>query len=100
MKRTTVYLPEELDLDLARLARQQERPKAELIREALESFVRQQTKQRTLPPSVGMGRSGIPDLAERADEFLAEIYEEKHARIMAEYEEDHPVPKQKEDAKA
>ncbi|MDZ7703746.1 MAG: CopG family transcriptional regulator [Trueperaceae bacterium] len=91
MKRTTVYLPEEIDLELARLARQEERSKAELIREALETFVERKAKTRTLPPSVGMGRSGMSDLAERADEFLAEIYEEKHARIMAEYEEDQPL---------
>lgn len=83
MKRTTVYLDETTDLELAQLARQQGRAKAELMREALTSYVERQRVPRPLPRSVGMGRSGVPDLAERDEELLGEIYEEKHARIMA-----------------
>lgn len=86
MKRTTVYLDELIDLELARLARQQERSKAELIREALTSYMERQGTPRPLPRSVGMGRSGVPDLAERDEELLAELYEEKYARIMADQE--------------
>jgi len=86
MKRTTVYLDELTDLELAGLARQQERSKAELIREALSSYVERQGMPRPLPRSVGMGRSGVPDLAERDEELLAGLYEEKYARIMADQE--------------
>lgn len=85
MKRTTVYLDERTDLELARIARQKERPKAELIREALEHYLAREAKPRRQPRSVGMGRSGVPDLAERDEELLGELLEEDYARVMAEW---------------
>ena len=88
MKRTTVYLEEQTDLNLSQLARQQGRSKAELIREALKAYTRQQKHvEKPTPSWVGAGRSGIPDLAERDEELLGEIYEERHARIMADWKE-------------
>lgn len=81
MKRTTVYLEEQTDLDLSQLARQQGRPKAELIREALSVYVAQRAS-RPLPRSVGMGRSGVPDLAEHDEELLHKLYEEKYTQVM------------------
>ena len=86
MKRTTVYLEEQTDLNLSQLARQQGRSKAELIREALGAYTRQQSCNQDMPSWVGAGRSGIPDLAERDEELLGEIYEERHARILADWE--------------
>lgn len=84
MKRTTVYLEERTDLSLLQLARQQGRAKAELIREALEIYTQQQKHgQEPVPSWVGMGRSGVPDSAERDEELLGELYEERQARIMA-----------------
>ncbi|ADI14519.1 CopG family transcriptional regulator [Truepera radiovictrix] len=83
MKRTTVYVDEKTDLELAHLARQQGRPKAELVREALSRYVERQRTPRPLPRSVGMGRSGLPDLAERTDELLGGLYEEEHASVTA-----------------
>lgn len=86
MKRTTVYLEELTDLELARLAKQQGRSKAELIRDALETYTRQQKRaEEPVPSWVGMGRSGVPDLAQRDEALLGEIYEERHARIMADW---------------
>jgi len=86
MKRTTVYLDELTDLELSRLAKQQGRSKAELIREALGAYTKQQKRsQESLPSWVGMGRSGVPDLAERDEELLGEIYEERYAHIMEDW---------------
>ena len=86
MKRTTVYLDELTDLELAHLAKQQGRSKAELIREALAAYTQQQKRaQEPVPSWVGMGRSGVPNLAERDEELLGEIYEERHARIMVDW---------------
>lgn len=85
MKRTTVYLEEATDLELVQLARRQGCAKAELIREALTAYVERQRVPRPLPRSVGMGHSGVPDLAERDEELLGEIYEAKYARIMADW---------------
>jgi predicted transcriptional regulator len=90
MKRTTVYLDEGTDLELARIARRQARSKAELIREALDRFVQAERAQKQpLPSWVGAGRSGIPDLAERDEELLDEIFEEEYERVMAEWEATH-----------
>lgn len=82
MKRTTVYLEEATDLELAQLARQQGRPKAELVREALTTYVAQQYSPRPLPRSVGMGRSGISNLAEQDEALLGNLYEQKLAQVM------------------
>lgn len=85
MKRTTVYLSEATDLTLTHLAQQQKRAKAELIREALHDYVESNATTRSLPQSVGMGRSGMPDLAERDEELLGQLLEEEHERIMADW---------------
>lgn len=85
MKRTTVYLDDRTDLELARLARQQGRSKAELMREALEHYLAQEARPRSLPRSVGMGRSGRTDLAEHDEELLAEIFDEEYQRIADEW---------------
>lgn len=81
-----MYLDETTDLALTQLAKRRGRAKAELMREALASYLERQHTPCLLPRSVGMGRSGVPDLAERDEELLAELYKEKHARITADWE--------------
>ncbi|MCA9838406.1 MAG: CopG family transcriptional regulator [Trueperaceae bacterium] len=56
MTKTTIYLPEDLQHDLEALAKQENRTKADLIREALRTYVQQ--KPRRLPKSIGMGQDG------------------------------------------
>lgn len=72
MLRTTVYLHDNTEANLKLLARRQGRPKAELIREALETYV---AKARAkieveLPPGVGRYASSRDDVSERADVLL------------------------------
>ncbi len=67
--KTTVYLDRD---DYARLrarARAEGRPPAELVREAVAAYV--VDRPAVLPRSLGRGRSGRGDLAERAEELLA-----------------------------
>jgi Arc/MetJ-type ribon-helix-helix transcriptional regulator len=67
MKKTTVYLPDDLKAALGRMAAQQGRSEAELIRQA----VRDLTRNLELPrPRLPLFRSGDPTLAERVDEAL------------------------------
>lgn len=75
-----------MDLDLGCLAKQQERSKAELIREALEQYLKKHEGARTLARSIGMGRSGMPDLAERAEELYGKLLEEEFEEIMADWQ--------------
>jgi hypothetical protein len=68
MKKTTLYLPDELKAGLERVARQTGRSEAELVRNAIGRLVRQSTPPR---PRLPLFDSGDATLAERVDEELA-----------------------------
>lgn len=71
MKRTTVFLYEPTECDLKALARQQGRPVADMIREAITEYVaREKGKARRPLRFVAIGRSGHTDTAERHEELL------------------------------
>jgi Arc/MetJ-type ribon-helix-helix transcriptional regulator len=67
MRKTTVYLPDDLKAELGRVADMTGRSEADLIREGIRLV-----SERTLPPAprLGLFDSGVPDLAERVDEHL------------------------------
>ena len=68
MKRTTLYLPDELKAALERTAHAEGRSEAEVVRSALTSA----TMAHTYPlPRVPLFDSGDSTLAERVDEELA-----------------------------
>lgn len=69
MTKTTIYLPEDLQHQLEALAKQEKRSKAEVIREALQSYV--EKKPRRLPKSLGIGQDGTL-AAEDIDSWLKE----------------------------
>jgi plasmid stability protein len=68
MKKTTVYLPEDLKAALERAAAAQGRSEAELIRDAVRDLTRGLEPPR---PRLPLFSSGDPTLAERVDEELA-----------------------------
>jgi hypothetical protein len=70
MKRTTIFMPEALAADLQRYARQAKKPAAWVVREALATFLSRHASPASLPASIGLGRSGRTDLAERFGELL------------------------------
>ncbi len=53
VEKTTLYLPSDLQLALREAARRQRRTVAAVVREALEAYLRSQTRPR--PTSVGLG---------------------------------------------
>jgi hypothetical protein len=67
MRKTTVYLPDELKAELGRVAGLTGRSEADLIREGIR-LVSQQAPPPA--PRLGLFDSGVPDLAERVDEYL------------------------------
>jgi len=67
MRKTTVYLPEELKRDLERAAAVSGQSEAELIREGVERVVALRIPRK---PRIPLFRTGRPDLAERVDELL------------------------------
>ena len=67
MKKTTVYLPEDLKSALGRIAAERGRSEAELIREAVRDLVRDSEPPR---PRLPLFSSEDPTLARRFEEEL------------------------------
>jgi hypothetical protein len=71
MKRTTVFLDESLNRDLQTLARQEGRPVASLVREALATYVGSRSPgSRPTPSFTAIGGSGRADVATRHESLL------------------------------
>jgi plasmid stability protein len=67
MRKTTVYLPDDLKFALGRVAAEKGRSEADLIREAIRDLVRDSEPPR---PRVPLFSSGDPTLARRFEEEL------------------------------
>jgi hypothetical protein len=67
VKRTTIYLPEDLKSTLARAAQEDGRTEADLIREGIERVLRSRHPE----PRVPLFISGKRDLADNVDKLLA-----------------------------
>jgi hypothetical protein len=70
MKRTTVFLPEELKADLQRIAVRTGRTQADLIRDGV-ARVCEEYGEPPPKPTLPLFSSGDPTLADRVDELLA-----------------------------
>ncbi len=72
VRRTTIYLPEDLKSSLARAAQEEGRTEADLIREGIERLL----QSRHPEPRIPLFTSGKPDLAENVDTLLNGFGEE------------------------
>lgn len=72
MKKTTVYLPEDLDLLLEQTAQQQRTSKAELIRVSVHRYLEQAGAERVFPRSLGAIEGELGVDAENAKQWLRE----------------------------
>ena len=70
MKRTTIFADEDLLSALREIAHREGTSIAEVIRQALNSFIADRRKDRKLPSILGIGQSGRKDIAERFEELL------------------------------
>lgn len=71
MKRTTIFIDEQIERELQGLARRKQWPVAAVVREAIQAYVVSETRQPLpVPGFVGTGRSGRTDIAERHEELL------------------------------
>lgn len=86
MIRTQIQLEEAQYHALKELAARQRTSVANLIRRAVREWletsagVSEEERRRRAIAAAGRFRSGIGDMAEKHDEYLAQIYEEPHAR--------------------
>jgi TATA-box binding protein (TBP) (component of TFIID and TFIIIB) len=69
VKKTSIYLEDDLDQALALRAAEEGVTKAEFIRRSLKGVVMRPARPK---PSVGTVHSGLGDLAARDEEYLAE----------------------------
>jgi hypothetical protein len=69
MRKTSVYLPDDLKASLERLASEEGRSEAEIIRLAIRRVVERRQRPRPTLPLFPEG-FGDPTFAERADELL------------------------------
>jgi predicted transcriptional regulator len=70
MKRTTVFIPEALERELQLCARQEGRPTASLVREALAEYVARHRPTPDLPAFVAAFASGRTDTADRHEDLV------------------------------
>ena len=71
MKRTTILADEGLLLELKLQARREERSVSDLVRNALQEYLRTHRTSAKRLSFYAMGASGETDVAERAEEILA-----------------------------
>ena len=69
MKRTTIFVPEELERDLQLIAHREGRPTAAVVREALAEYLAKRPAT-ALPSFAGAFDSGHTDTAERHEAIL------------------------------
>lgn len=70
MRRTTIYLEPELEVLLKTEMLRQNRPMAEIVRDAVRAYVTREPRK--APPGAGAFASGRTDTAERAETMLQE----------------------------
>ena len=70
MKRTTIFVPEALERDLQLYARQEGKPTAAVVREALAAYIARKVTAQALPSFAAAFDSGRADTAERHEEIL------------------------------
>ncbi len=77
MIRKQIYLPEDLDRRLAVAAKQQRKPEAQIVREALADKLTQQTTMTAGNALLGLaqlgkdlGIQGPPDMSSKIDDYL------------------------------
>ncbi len=70
MKRTTIFADDALLSEMKHLARQEKKSVAEVIREAMEEYVRSKQQPTKSLSFIGAGESGRSDISEKSEELL------------------------------
>ena len=92
MKRTTIFVPEDLERDLQLYASRDGKPVASLVREALAEYIADRRDAHVLPSFAGQFASGYSDTAERHDTLLFKALVPHHPEHKIEPEDAGPAP--------
>ncbi len=69
MKRTTIFIDEEIYYDIKELAEEDQKTISEILREALVRYLKERKKKKKLS-IIGIAESGRNDIAERHEDIL------------------------------
>lgn len=70
MKRTTIFADEQLLAEIQEISVEENKSVAEVVREAMVSYVSKKRPKRQKLGFIGIGRSGRNDISERYEELL------------------------------
>lgn len=70
MKRTTLFADEEIMYRIKRIAEEEDKSAASVVREALVKYVSERSQGHPLLSLAGIGNSGRSDLSEKHEELL------------------------------
>lgn len=70
MKRTTIFADEELLAEIREISAKEKKSVAEVMREAMQSYVQKKTPAKRKLSFLGIARSGRKDIAARHEELL------------------------------
>ena len=69
MKRTTIFVDEDLINEIKEISKEENKSVAEIMREAMEGYIRRKRKKHRIS-FIGIGSSGMKDIAEKHEELL------------------------------
>lgn len=70
MKRTTIFADDALIKEFKNLSKEENRSVADMVREAMEQYVRQRRQKKKKISFIGIGESGRRDVSEKHEELL------------------------------
>ncbi|OGW56047.1 MAG: hypothetical protein A2Y81_06090 [Nitrospirae bacterium RBG_13_43_8] len=70
MRRTTIFADDNLINEIKEISKEENRSVAEIIREAMQGYIKQKRYKKKVISFIGIGSSGRRDIAERHEELL------------------------------
>lgn len=70
MRRTTIFADDTLINEIKEISKEENRSVAEIIREAMQGYIKQKRYKKKIISFIGIGSSGRRDIAERHEELL------------------------------
>lgn len=72
MRRTTIFADDNLINEIKEISKDENRSVAEIIREAMQGYIKQKRYKKKVISFIGIGSSGRKDIAERHEELLCQ----------------------------
>lgn len=70
MRRTTIFADDSLIREIKEISKEENRSVAEIVREAMQNYIKQKRYKKKKLSFIGIGDSGMRNIAERHEELL------------------------------